>query len=80
MNVMTNGVWNAAEYLKRCHPRVLMQYRDKCCKFNGYYDVLGDNSPCVVSIDLVKAELATREHVPNKLEAKMIRREKARRK
>lgn len=30
--------------------------------------------------ELLKAELATREHVPNKQEAKAIRQEKARRK
>jgi len=77
---MTNGVWDAVEYLKRCHTRVLMQYRDKCCKFNGYYDILDNHSECVVTIEQVKTELSTREHIPNKKEAKVIRQERAKRK
>lgn len=78
--VTTDGVWNPTEYLKRCHTRVLMKYRDACCKFNGYYDIVGDNSGCCVTKEQVKTELATREHIPNKIEAKKLRQERAKRK
>ena len=76
MSVLTNEVWNPVEYLKRCHTRVLMKYRDKCYKLNGYYDILENNSACVVTEDQIRAELATREHVPNKKEAKALRKER----
>lgn len=38
----------------------------------GYEDYVG----CDVTIADLKAELSTREHVPNKIEAKVLRREK----
>ncbi len=41
----------------------------------GYEDYVG----CDVSIADLKAELSTREHVPNKIEAKVLRREKNKR-
>ncbi|HET8688688.1 MAG TPA: hypothetical protein VFM18_18895 [Methanosarcina sp.] len=72
--------WNPAEYLKTLHTRQLMAIRQKCHKFNGYYDICENNSPCVVTISQVKAELATREHVPNKHEARKIRQAKAKKK
>jgi hypothetical protein len=40
-------------------------------------DVMGDHSGCVVTLAQIKAELATRPHVPNKAEAKVIRQERA---
>jgi len=44
----------------------------------AYLDVIGDgNSGCVVTLAEIKAELATRPHVPNKQEAKVIRQERA---
>jgi hypothetical protein len=39
-----------------------------------YYSILGNYK------ELLKDELATREHIPNKLESKKIRQEKAKRK
>jgi len=50
-----------------------MQYLNKCRKLHGYYDILDNHSACVVTIEQVKAELATREHIPNKQEAKALR-------
>jgi hypothetical protein len=43
-----------------------------------YLDVIGEgNSGCIVTLAEIKAELATRPHVPNKQEAKVIRQERA---
>ena len=43
-----------------------------------YLDVIGEgNSGCIVTLAEIKAELATRPHVPNKHEAKAIRQEQA---
>jgi hypothetical protein len=59
--------------LKKVETRKLMQYLS-IARIHGYFEV--GNFPDV-SIDELKAELATREHIPNKQEARKIRQEKA---
>ena len=71
--------WNPTEYLKGLHTRQLLAHLQKCRVFHGRYDVLeNDYSGWEVTTEQVKAELATREHIPNKIEAKAIRQERAR--
>jgi hypothetical protein len=65
--------WNAEQYLKGQHIRQLLQLRNACHKFNGYYDIC-DHSGCVVTIDQVLAELNTRPHLARGKEAKLLRR------
>jgi hypothetical protein len=82
--------WNAVEYLKKRHTKELLNIRDMIYRVSGYnyYDVtdgevgcdpLSDCSGgrCWVTLEQVKAELATRPHVPNKAEAKVIRQQRA---
>jgi len=64
--------WDEIAHIKATDTRTLLAYRDACCKFGGYYQIV-DHGPAV-HIENVKAELATREHIPNKLEAKALRR------
>ena len=52
-----------------------MKWRNFCYKFGGKYSP-GEDS-IYYNIDEVKNELDKREHIPNKLEAKKIRREMA---
>lgn len=83
--------WDGAAYLKTRHTRVLMKMRESVYRVNGgryfeysenndaevFYDPFNDGRVCV-SLAQIKAELATREHVPNKKEAKRIRQQRAR--
>jgi hypothetical protein len=65
------------EILKNEPTRVLLQWLNIARKCNGYdpfYDGLGD----VFTIEEIKTELATREHIPNKKEAKEMRKQRAR--
>jgi hypothetical protein len=82
--------WDPVAYLSTRHTRVLMKMRESVYRCGGYnyyeyggfkdeetfYDPLGDGRN-FVSLAQIKAELATREHVPNKKEARKIRQERA---
>lgn len=69
--------FNATLYLEGKHTRQLLDLLQCCRRCGGRYDVLDNNSDWFVSISQVKAELAKREHIPNKLEAKKLRQERA---
>jgi hypothetical protein len=85
--------WDPVAWLKTSHTRVLMKMRERVYRTGGYnyyeygpttdeeclYDPF-DTNKNFVSLAQIKAELATREHVPNKKEARAIRQERARRK
>ena len=66
--------WDPVVHLKACTTGELQKYLDGVRQFNGQYDILGENSGCVVTNEQVKAEMSTRPHVPNKNEAKALRR------
>lgn len=66
--------WNPEAHLKALSTRELLVYLSQTQKFVGYYDVFGDHSGCVVTRQQVKDELSTRPHIPNKPEAKALRR------
>lgn len=68
----------AIEEIKAAHTRELLKWLDYTRTFGGWY------SPCQkserdygFSAEDIKAELSTREHIPNKLEARNLRREAA---
>ena len=65
-------------YLRGLHTRELLSMRDYCYKMGGQFSPF-DNG-VKFSLGEVKKELETREHVPNKKEARQIRQEKAKRK
>lgn len=67
--------WDAAKYLKTLHTRKLLDIL-KSCRIHGFWDVIDKNSGHVVTLEELKTELATREHVPNKQEAKALRKER----
>jgi hypothetical protein len=82
--------WDGVAYLRTRHTRVLMQMRESAYRCSGrntyaladeevFYDPF-DTRMHYVSLAQIKAELTTREHVPNKREARKIRQERARRK
>ncbi len=75
--VETYPEWDPVAYLKAQHTRALLEIRRQCYAFDYDQTSIDDFGACVVTIDQVKAELATREHIPNKAEAKEIRRKKA---
>jgi hypothetical protein len=88
---MNDGVnWDGAAYLRTRHTRVLMKMRESVYRVSGYnrYELKDEEvfyDPFVthlnyVSLAQIKAELATREHIPNKKEARQIRKARARRK
>lgn len=79
--------WNPIEYLKKLHTRQLLNLRNRIYRVSGgywykpenkmVYDVSENHQGMIVSLKQVKAELATREHVPNKKEAKALRQQRA---
>lgn len=65
--------WDPIAYLRARHTRQLLDLRNACHKFNGYYDI-SDGGNCCVELQQVLDELNTREHIPGKKEAKLLRR------
>ncbi len=72
------------EYLNGLHTRQLHAHlvglRRLESKWGEYYQLASTFKNLRAEIDLVKSILATREHIPNKIEARKIRQEKARKK
>lgn len=62
--------------LKKQPTKVLLKWLDKARKCGSGYDPT-ENGDKEITISELKVELATRGHVPNKQEAKEIRRGKA---
>jgi hypothetical protein len=62
--------------LKNYHTKQLKKMLSLSYKFNGVYIPSGE--VCGFESDEIRAELNTREHVPNKIEARRMRQEKAR--
>lgn len=65
--------------LSKKHTKVLLQWLASARRCGGSFDVCdnGGMPDTSVSIEQLKEELAKREHVPNKIEAKKIRQQKA---
>lgn len=70
--------WNPTEYLKTLHTKQLMNLRKEAIAIGGYVWTAYETNE--VTIEQIKAELATREHVPNKIEAKALRQQAAKEK
>lgn len=65
--------------LKDIPTKKLLYYLDHARACGGSYDITDNhNTNTMINIDELKIELATREHIPNKKEAKIIRQNKAR--
>ncbi len=64
--------------LNNLSTRELLQYLDWARKFNGWYSPFDNGTG--YTTDEIKAVLATREHIPNKAEAKVARQAEARQK
>lgn len=69
--------WDPVQWLKTQHTRELMGLRKSIYRCKGSYDVSDNHQGMTVTLEQLKAELATREHIPNKKEGKAIRRAKA---
>lgn len=69
---LTTGKWD----LSKVSTRKLLVCRDMCYKFGGVYDPTGYDE-IMMTLEEVKEELAKREHIPNKTEAKRIRQKNA---
>lgn len=85
--------WSPILYLKGLHTRQLMALRRRVYAVNSWAQedkgpgyvidddllryAINDNPDTTVSLGQLKRELATREHVPNKIEAKAARKAKA---
>ena len=71
--------WNAREYLNSLHTKQLLKLLDSCRAVGGEYSVFYPRDT-IVTTEQIKAELAAREHVPNKIEAKALRQQTAKEK
>lgn len=76
------------KYLKSRHTKQLLNLRDTIYRVSGInhydipeseagYDITNNHQGAFVTLAQVKAELATRPHVPTKAEARIIRQQKA---
>lgn len=63
--------------MKRCSTRELLKIWLHVARISGYYSPCESGSSIAVSYDDIKIELATRPHIPGKLEARKLRREAA---
>lgn len=73
---------NYENYLKTLHTKELLGLLQSARKCGGGYNLFYDSGYAFegskwYTIDEIKEELATREHVPNKSERRKIRQEKA---
>jgi hypothetical protein len=66
-------------FLTTVHTKELLQWLNASRRCGGSYDPFYDGLGYSFSVKLLKNELAKREHIPNKKEAKEIRRQKAKR-
>lgn len=75
----------AQEYLQSCHTRQLLQMRNNVHRLEASYRYnlaarLHVTTALSVTGAEIKRELDTREHIPNKAEAKLIRQQQAKEK
>lgn len=72
------STWDPIAYLEGLHTRQIMNLRDDAHRYGNDGVNLLDHEPYhTVSLDQIRQVLATREHIPNKAEAKVIRQQKA---
>ncbi len=71
--------WNPATYLESLHTRQLMKLRELGQAYE-WGCIINDKHHLTVTLTEINSELNTREHIPNKEEAKKIRQLKAKRK
>lgn len=67
------------DYLKSAHTRQLIRWRDEAYAGGGIYTPFdyNTNSAMTFRLDEIVNELNTREHVPNKKEARALRQQRA---
>lgn len=78
-SVVNAGAWEHKKRigeLEQLHTRELLDYLNLARKFNGFYSPWGKYGG--YSFEQIKTVLATREHIPNKAEARRARQEQAR--
>ena len=63
----------AETLLKRAHTRQLLNWLRAARACGGSYSPCEEATGTFLSISDLKAELATREHIPNKAESKALR-------
>ena len=62
------------QHLQETHTRILLEYLSHARKCGGWFSPF-DNNVGFTTTE-IKEELSTREHIPNKQEAKLIRQQK----
>lgn len=74
----TTTDWDPIAYLGGLHTKQIMNMRDEAYHYGHDQVNMLDHPPYnPVTMDQIREVLATREHIPNKAEAKEIRRQKA---
>lgn len=77
-HIVIRNKWDPIAYLKNLHTRQIMDLRNACYRYgHDMVDVSDCGQGPDITIDQIKEVLATREHIPNKKEAKVIRQQKA---
>lgn len=70
--------WDPIAYLNGLHTKQIMNLRKDAYHYGHEQVSLDDAGWLVITVDQINEVLATREHVPNKAEAKKIRQFKMR--
>lgn len=69
--------WDPIAHLNKLHTRQIMQLRKEALMFCNNQTTVDPGGWCVITLDQINQILTGREHIPNKAEAKEIRRQKA---
>jgi len=72
-----NASFDPIAYLEGLHTRQLMNLRNDCFRFGHNGVFINSANDKWVSVEEVNQVLSTREHIPNKREAKEIRQKAA---
>ena len=73
-----NSTWDPIAYLEALHTRQIMNLREAAHRYGHDAVHLEDGvAEHYITGDQIRQVLASREHIPNKVEAKVIRQQKA---
>lgn len=75
-----NSDWDYKAFLKSLHTKQLMQLRKEAYQYGHDVVFVNEQRDMPLTVEEINEELNTREHVPNKQEAKALRQQAAKEK
>lgn len=75
-NALLSKYATKQELLKATSTRQLLGWRVLCYKFGTWNPIDKNHTEYLLTINDIKNELATREHIPNKIESRLLRKQR----